>query len=158
MNSEEAPTIPVVLFIDNDDNFLHLNEEHWKENHRNKLLLITLNPEKDDPVIWVHNYLVLGNRLDAIFIDQHMQGRNGLDILTDLRNIGEARYLPMIMMTAYPDDANDTEALEKGAVRYIYKSRGSGSRTSFLDEALFSLNQLRDQIEDTMWIDLLSIR
>jgi signal transduction histidine kinase/CheY-like chemotaxis protein len=143
---------PVVLLIDDDETFLHVNKEYWQEKHHDKVELITLNPHKEDPVVWIQQWYVRKGRLDAIFLDQNIPGKNGLSILEDIRNIGQAYYLPVTIMTAYPEPANSAEAMEKGALRYI--SKDSGQRI-FLDDILLSLSQLRDQAEDAMWIDLL---
>ncbi|MBI3246731.1 MAG: response regulator [Deltaproteobacteria bacterium] len=146
---------PVVLLIDDDETFLHVSKEYWRENHRDKVELVTLNPHKEDPVAWIQQCYARKERLDAIFLDERIPGKSGFSILEDIRNIDQARYLPVAIMTAYPEPTNSAEALEKGALRYISKSNQSGGSRSFLDEALLSLPQLRDQAEDVMWIDLL---
>jgi GAF domain-containing protein/FixJ family two-component response regulator len=146
---------PVVLLIDDEELFLRVNKELWVENRRHELELVTLNPREQDPMVWIHQCFDRKERLDAIFLDERIPGTNGLGILGDILSIRQARYLPVVMMTAYPELASSVEALDKGALRYISKSNQSGSSRSFLDEALLSLPQLRDQAEDAMWIDLL---
>lgn len=147
---------PVVLLVDDDDAFLHLNTEYWREHYRSKAILHTVNPmEGVDPVAWVRERLANQERLDAVYIDERIPGKSGLTILEEIREIPQALYLPVVIMTAYRDDSRDTDALEKGALRYMHKHRDRDILSPFLAEALFILPQLQDQAMDAMWIDLL---
>ena len=70
-------------------------------------------------------------RLDEIaclIADINMPGITGLDLFRRLRSAG--RPIPTILITAYPDDAARTRALNDGAVGYLTKP--------FVDDALMS--------------------
>ena len=156
LRKTEGPK-PTILLVDDDSVFLNLNEEYWREFFSDHAEVLTLNPEEGkDPVAWIRKRFEKNEPLNAVFIDENIPGRNALDILDDLRAVEAARYLPVIVMTAYLDRASDTKALEKGALRYMCKHQDNFTTASlFLYEALFSLPQFRDQVEDNMWTDLI---
>lgn len=150
---------PTILFVDDDSQFLGVTKECWEEFYKDDADLHTLNPKEnptsENPVAWIRNRIDDQKPLDAVFIDENIPGMNALKILDALEGVDGARYVPIVLMTAYPDSAHDTEALEKGALRYIYKNKGENISGIFLHDALFSIAQFRDQVEDVMWVDFL---
>ncbi len=56
---------------------------------------------------------------DIILMDKNMPGPSGLDLLPGLRRVGPATQI--IMMTAFGDVPSYMEAVEKGAVEYLFK-------------------------------------
>lgn len=148
---------PVILLVDDDATFLHISEEQWKEYYPDHAELHTLNPHGgEDPVVWIRNRLEKKERLDAIFLDERIPGKNGFAILKKIQDhIEQARYVPVVVMTAYPEQSSNAEALEKGALRYISKHQGQDRPGRFFFDLLLMLPQLREQVEDAMWIALL---
>ncbi len=56
---------------------------------------------------------------DIILMDKNMPGPSGLDLLPGLRRVCPATQI--IMMTAFGDVPSYMEAVEKGAVEYLFK-------------------------------------
>ena len=62
------------------------------------------------------------NRPDIIIMDVMMPNFNGLRSLEELKADGRTEKIPIIMLSAYSEDAIIKEALELGAARYLVKS------------------------------------
>jgi DNA-binding response OmpR family regulator len=60
---------------------------------------------------------------DLVLLDVMMPEMNGMEFLQSLRQHPRGRALPVIMMTALSDDANQTLAEELGASDYLVKAR-----------------------------------
>ncbi|MBX3178398.1 MAG: response regulator [Candidatus Hydrogenedentes bacterium] len=60
-----------------------------------------------------------GADLVLILSDIHMPGMSGLDLLHEIRQ--RRPKLPVIMITAFGDQANQEDALSRGADGYIHK-------------------------------------
>lgn len=146
---------PHVLLIDDNEDFLELNRGYWEEYFREAIELHLLHSNPDsDPVAWIEARIQAGEPLDAVLLDQNMPDGNADTILDRLRTIPAARYVPVVVITAFPDKLRGPASLERGAIRYKYKMVGGDVEAMFLYEAIFDLPQLRDQIEDLMWMDL----
>ena len=58
-------------------------------------------------------------KFDVILMDKNMPGPSGLDLLPGFRRV--CPWSPIIMMTAFGDVPSYMEAVEKGAVEYLFK-------------------------------------
>ena len=60
---------------------------------------------------------------DLILLDMMLPGLNGLEVIEQLKKNPETRTIPVIVMTAYPSDAQFLESSVKslGAVEYLAK-------------------------------------
>jgi DNA-binding NtrC family response regulator len=58
-------------------------------------------------------------KFDVILMDKNMPGPSGLDLLPGFRRV--CPDSPVIMMTAFGDVPSYMEAVEKGAVEYLFK-------------------------------------
>jgi two-component system alkaline phosphatase synthesis response regulator PhoP len=60
---------------------------------------------------------------DLILLDMMLPGLNGIEVIKKLKASDETRAIPVIVMTAYPSDAQFLEAEVKalGAVEYLAK-------------------------------------
>jgi DNA-binding NtrC family response regulator len=56
---------------------------------------------------------------DVILMDKNMPGPSGLDLLPGFRRV--CPQSPIIMMTAFGDVPSYMEAIEKGAVEFLFK-------------------------------------
>ena len=63
--------------------------------------------------------LVRARDLDVVVMDFKMPGRNGLDVLNDLKQINPE--LDVVMVTAYGTIETAVEAMKAGAIDYITK-------------------------------------
>jgi DNA-binding NtrC family response regulator len=60
-----------------------------------------------------------GRSFDVIVMDKNMPGPSGLDLLPGFRRVSPASRI--IMMTAFGDVPSYMEAVEKGAVEFLFK-------------------------------------
>ncbi|MCG8339057.1 MAG: response regulator [Proteobacteria bacterium] len=62
------------------------------------------------------------NSVDLFLIDVRMKGKNGVDVLSYLKN-SDRRYVtaPVIMMSTFEDDEIKTKLLKLGAANYVSK-------------------------------------
>ncbi len=60
---------------------------------------------------------------DLILLDMMLPGLNGIEVITELKAGTTTRAIPVIVMTAYPSDAQFLEsvAVAMGAVKYLAK-------------------------------------
>jgi two-component system, NarL family, invasion response regulator UvrY len=59
---------------------------------------------------------------DVVLLDINMPGRDGLDVLKQIRR--EKPRLPVLMLSIYPDNQYAVRALRMGAAGYLHKSSG----------------------------------
>ncbi|MDD5305034.1 MAG: response regulator, partial [Elusimicrobia bacterium] len=60
---------------------------------------------------------------DLILLDMMLPGLNGLEVIKALKEDEETRAIPVVVMTAYPSDAQflKSAVLAMGAVEYLAK-------------------------------------
>jgi DNA-binding response OmpR family regulator len=58
---------------------------------------------------------------DLVLLDLVLPGRNGLDILRDIRSQQELENLKVVILTNYGGEENVSTALELGATDYVMK-------------------------------------
>jgi DNA-binding NarL/FixJ family response regulator len=61
-----------------------------------------------------------GDGLDVVMLDIAMPGRDGLDVLKQIKT--EYPRLPVLMLSTYPDKQFAVRALRQGAAGYLHKS------------------------------------
>ena len=63
--------------------------------------------------------MVRTQRPDVIFLDINMPGVNGVDVLKIVKELDPS--IPVVMITANPDNAVAAEAIRRGALSYLPK-------------------------------------
>jgi DNA-binding NarL/FixJ family response regulator len=71
---------------------------------------------------------------DAALLDINMPGRSGLDVLEDLKKLRPA--MPVVMLTAFPEQDYAVRSLKLGASGYVTKSGASDELLTALRKAL----------------------
>jgi two-component system, OmpR family, alkaline phosphatase synthesis response regulator PhoP len=65
---------------------------------------------------------ILLNRPDVVIMDVRMPNFNGLTTLEELKSKARTQNIPVIMLSAYNDEAIIQKALDLGADKYLVKS------------------------------------
>lgn len=61
------------------------------------------------------------NKPDLVLLDIMLPGKNGLEILQDMRSDAELKEVKVIMLTNFGNEENVSTALELGALDYVMK-------------------------------------
>ena len=78
---------------------------------------------------------------DVIVMDKNMPGPSGLDLLPGFRRV--APHSQVIMMTAFGDVPSYMEAVEKGAVEFLFKPFRMEEMKAAIAKAIGSASDLR---------------
>ncbi len=65
-----------------------------------------------------------GGRPDLILLDLNLPGRDGREVLEDIKNDPELRRIPVVILTTSADDADILGAYDLGANAYVTKPIG----------------------------------
>lgn len=84
------------------------------------------------------------DRPDALLLDLWMPGRNGLDLLTDLRQ--EFPELRVVVLTMHADLVVAVEAMHRGAQAYLLKDSGYAELEEALHEVFEGKSYLSPRI------------
>lgn len=116
--SSSPPTVPTrpgarVVLVDDDDSF----RESLGLNLIDEGFAVTSFGGGAEALA----FFAGGGAADAILLDWRMPGRNGLEVLRELRQSGNST--PVIFLTVLSEDIYEEAALAGGAVDFIDKSR-----------------------------------
>lgn len=84
----------------------------------------------------IRNMTMSGSSPTVVFLDWHMPGMSGIDVLKKLKADPATRNVPVIMISAEEQTANLLEAIELGASDYIIKPISEQSLTEKVRRAL----------------------
>src|SRR5260370_40248000 len=102
-----------MLLIDDDDEF----RESLSLNLADEGFVVTTFSDGPSALEFVSS----GESADVILLDWRMPGRNGLEVLRELRQ--RSVTTPVIFLTVLSDDIHEEAALAGGAVDFIAKAR-----------------------------------
>lgn len=66
--------------------------------------------------------MIAATRPDLVLLDYHMPGKDGIEVLADIRQCISTKSLPVIMLTANSDDEVKFQGLKNGANDYLPKT------------------------------------
>jgi two-component system, OmpR family, response regulator len=101
-----------ILIVDDDQDIRELLEAYLRR-HGFKVTAVANGRRM--------NAAVESNAIDLIVLDLMLQGEDGLTLCRDLRVLGKAKAIPILMLTARNEEADRVIGLEMGADDYITK-------------------------------------
>jgi two-component system OmpR family response regulator len=101
-----------ILIVDDDKDIRELLEAYLRK-HGFKVTAVANGRRM--------NAAVESNAIDLIVLDLMLQGEDGLTLCRDLRVLGKAKAIPILMLTARNEEADRVIGLEMGADDYITK-------------------------------------
>lgn len=120
-----------VLYIDDDPGIARLVQRHLERaGYR-----VRLAPDGEAGLA-----LVRAEPFDAVALDHYMPGRDGLDVLADLRRLPDAP--PVVFVTAAEEPRIAVAALKEGAADYVVKD----VQGAFLDLLCSAIQQSLDEV------------
>jgi len=78
--------------------------------------------------------IVISGGLACLIVDMRMPGMSGLELQRQMAFANS--HIPIIFITAYAEDNRRTQALEAGAVAFLYKPFQEGELLNAIDAAL----------------------
>ncbi len=105
---------PTVLVADDEELILELFHTVLEDEYE---VCSVLNG--DELLQVVNQRISEGNRLDIFFLDLYMPGHNGLQIFRELKKINPE--VKVCFITGYINDDLVKQAMEEGAIGYLYK-------------------------------------
>jgi FixJ family two-component response regulator len=117
--------VPVISIVDDDESVL----ESTKELVRSLGYIAATFSSAEDFLKW--------NRLDdtsCVIADVQMPGLSGLELQSRLTDAG--RHVPIIFVTAFPNDRTRARAMKAGAFGFLSKPFSDESLIGCLDRAL----------------------
>jgi two-component system, chemotaxis family, chemotaxis protein CheY len=69
----------------------------------------------------IRDLIKSGEKPNMVFLDWHMPGMTGMEVLKKLKSDPSTRDVPVIMVSAEEQSASILEAIEEGAANYIVK-------------------------------------
>lgn len=79
---------------------------------------------------------------DIIILDQILPDISGIEVLTQLKEDLETKYIPVVMFTDYGDSQTEKQAYDLGAKDYILKF---STKPEYLGEKIVSLIQTNQE-------------
>jgi CheY-like chemotaxis protein len=78
---------------------------------------------------------------DLILLDMMMPGRNGLEVLGELRNDVNFTSTPVIMLTASAQQSDRSKAFEQGATQFLAKPFSPVALTALVSDTLEAIEK-----------------
>jgi signal transduction histidine kinase len=97
---------------------------------------------------------------DTVYVDLNLLGehKRGIGLIDMLRKkIPELRYVPFVIITAWPDDRLKYRAVGGGPLRFIIKTESAGHSSSvgsFIHRLVSEAEETLEQAEDRVWADV----
>src|SRR6266850_4452956 len=98
-----------ILLVDDEQNIIDILQEHLAKNYDVASALDGASALKS----------IRAKRPDLVFLDFAMPGISGVDVLKAVKEIDPT--IPVVMITANPDNAVAAEAIRRGAFSYFPK-------------------------------------
>ncbi len=108
---EQGKKLPSILLVDNDEDLIFYLYENLKYKFQ-------LDYAFDAQSAWVK---ALGQHPDLIISDIQMPGDSGIDLCKKIKDDSRTRHIPVMLLTAYSDEAIQLKATDSGASDYIIK-------------------------------------
>lgn len=130
-----------ILIVDDDPMQLKMLTGHLISSSPNYKLLIATNGKAGFEI-------ALKNCPDLILMDWEMPGLNGIDTIKLLKSSEETKSIPVIMVTAAHNDVSKLkEALDSGAIDFIYKPYNGVELTARIDTQIKHVATFKKNIE-----------
>ena len=87
---------------------------------------------------------VSNNQPDCLILDAHLSGLNGPDVIRSI--VSSHSYIPIIVLTAYPNSPLISEMMKNGAEDLLIKPISSEVLVEHIERALSRLNLKRSNL------------
>lgn len=113
-----------IWIIDDDTEQLEIVSRYYVKSQRRNRMVSINGPEEFEKLI--EETSKTDDRPSLILLDINMPGRDGFQVLSDLKKDGRLDFAPIIMFSVSEREADIRKAMASGAYGYLTKpSRGS---------------------------------
>jgi len=105
--------VPVIVLVEDDKQLVEMYRERFKKEN-----FIVEVATDGDLAIKVINQ----ERPDMVLLDLMLPKKGGINVLQILKSNPETKEIPVIVLTAYPQDEYRVATLRDGAIDFISKS------------------------------------
>jgi two-component sensor histidine kinase len=132
-------TVLDVLLIEDDEEYVHLIQEHLARENSPELRLV-VRKNLQDGIEFVQK-----NHVDAVLLDLFLPDSRGLESVS--RFCSGAPPLPVIVQTSLDDEATALQAVQHGAEDYLVKDQINSALLTRTIRYAIERNQIRKDLE-----------
>jgi CheY-like chemotaxis protein/signal transduction histidine kinase/CHASE3 domain sensor protein len=118
---------PLVVIVEDDKNFANILQDYSREHGYNSVMV----NEGTNAV-----QIIKDNRPDAVILDIMLPGKDGWQILKELKNDSETAGIPVHLMSA--GDAAETRVRKEGAISFLKKPIDTGALDKLFGDIIAS--------------------
>ncbi len=126
-----------VLYVDDDDVNAYLFERALRRNEPSPRFLRAADREEALAVLLPVEPSL---RPDLVFLDLHLPGRSGLDVLSEIKSHPQMKDVPVVVFTSSMSADDRENSLNLGAVKYF---RRDGSFDTFVKATDWACRRLK---------------
>ena len=156
--------LPRILLVDDDETFIKNARVVWTTTELRDFAdfeFFAYSEARWPELVALLKESFNGHRpFDTVYVDMNMaEGGDdaGIGLIQRLRDeVHRLRYIPFVVITAFPNPIRERDARERGAIRFIIKTtekRASDIIGSFVHRMIFEARETHEQAEDQLWAD-----
>ena len=105
--------VPVIVLVEDDKQLLEMYKERFKKEN----FIVEVAVDGDEAIKVIDR-----ERPDVVLLDLMLPKKGGINVLQIIKSNPETKDIPVMILTAYPQEEYKDATLQDGAVDFISKS------------------------------------